>query len=302
MRLAQPADIPAISSFLEQYVETSVFLLSNLRDRGIRSSASPLSGDFVLLEEDGALVGVFCLTVRGDLLAQTGGRADLAGAIVAGCERGRHRLTGVLAEWTVASAVWAAACARSGFAPTYESKSVVYRLDRPLEPPRVAGQFTCRALTLADYDVWEPVDRAFHEAEGLAVAADEERRRAGYRSRAIVGGWWGAFDGDVLVSTACLNAEYGGLAQVGGVYTRPEFRRRGLARLVMHDLTHHHARTCGAQSVVLFAAEQNVPARRMYASMGFAELGRFGLLFGVFVDAADGPAEVRRRVDGQRGG
>jgi RimJ/RimL family protein N-acetyltransferase len=48
----------------------------------------------------------------------------------------------------------------------------------------------------------------------------------------------------------------------------------------MAELTRaHHARS-GLTRVVLFAAEQNRAARALYESMGFAERGRFGLLFG----------------------
>ncbi len=83
----------------------------------------------------------------------------------------------------------------------------------------------------------------------------------------------------MLVSTACLNASYDAIGQVGGVYTRPAYRRLGVAQQVMHELMRHHERHSGLQEVVLFAAERNTAARAFYEAMGFSQRDRFGLLF-----------------------
>jgi GNAT superfamily N-acetyltransferase len=280
VRPADLADIPAICAFLEQHVETSVFLLANLTELGIQATPSPLSGNFRLIEHAGSLAGVFCLTRRGDLLAQTGGRADFVDPILEACALEPFPLTGVIAEWTVADAVWSRLLSTPGFDSKYRCKSVVYCLDHLPDASDVPDGITIRELTERDYEIWDPIDRAFHESEGLHVMPDAARRRSGYRLRADVGGWWGAFAGGELVSTACLNAAYRGLGQIGGVYTRPDYRRRGLARRVMAELTRAHRVRSDLRRLVLFAAEQNRPARTLYESMGFAERGRFGLLFG----------------------
>jgi predicted GNAT family acetyltransferase len=284
VRPADPIDIPAIRAFLERHVETSVFLLANLTELGIHVTSSPLSGNFVLVEEDAALAGVFCLTRRGDLLVQTGGRIDFVDGILDACASEPFPLTGVIAEWTIADAIWSRLLSSPGFASHYHCKSVVYCLDHLPDGSDVPHEVVVRELTAADYEIWEPIDRAFQDSEGLQVMPDEARRRAGYRMRADVGGWWGAFARGELVSTACLNAAYGGLGQIGGVYTRPDYRRRGLARRVMAELTRAHRVRSGVERLVLFAAERNRPARTLYESMGFAERGRFGLLFGLRAD------------------
>jgi ribosomal protein S18 acetylase RimI-like enzyme len=285
VRPAETADIPALRAFLERYRETSLFLLSNLDGPGILLSSLPTSGNVLLIEEGGGLAGVFCLTRKGDLLAQTGGREDLAPSILRGCDAESFPITGVIAEWRVAESVWRELMARRGFAPVYRSKSVVYHLDGLPAPGPVPPGIEIRALTVDDYDLWEPVDRAFHDEEGLAVAADPDRRRAGYAARAAVSGWWGAFAGARLLSTACVNAVYRGAAQVGGVYTRPDHRRRGLARRVMCELMRQHRDRQDVREMVLFTAEQNMPARALYEAMGFTERGRFGLLFGRWNEA-----------------
>jgi ribosomal protein S18 acetylase RimI-like enzyme len=275
----EDADIPGARAFLEAHVDTSVYLLSNMVDLGIRVTSNPMSGNFLLIEEHGRVAGVFCLTVRGDLLAQTGGRTEFAGPILDRCRLEGRPILGVLAEWRLAEALWAALMAEPGFVPVYECESIVYGITRVPAPRRISEGLVIRVMTPDDYRAWEPVDRAFSEEEGLAVMPDEERRRNGYLSRVTIGGWWGAFAGDLLVSTACLNAGYQDIGQVGGVYTRPAYRRLGIGQQVMHELMRYHEFYRGLQEVVLFTADRNRPARAFYESMGFSQRGRFGLLF-----------------------
>lgn len=273
-------DRAAVAAFLEERVETCVFLLSGLRDFGPRLGDSPLSGNFRVAEERGRIVGVFCLTRKGDLLAETSGRADLADTVLHGCADEPVRITGVIAEWTVAQALWRGITARPGFVPVYESESLVYRRSVADETVAAVPGLHARRLVPDDFSVWDPIDRAFHRDEGLEVLPDEDRRRRAFDSRASAGNWLGVFDGEQLVGTACMNASYAGTGQVGGVYTHPYYRRRGVARYAMHALVDEHRRHRDLRLVVLFAAARNRPARALYESLGFEACGRFGLLFG----------------------
>lgn len=274
------ADIPGVEAFLFDHIDTSVYLASTLRDLGIRCTSNPRSGDFLLIEDRGALAGVCCLTARGDLLAQAGGRIDLAEPILAACRAREVAVVNVLAEGALAEALWARLMPEEGFVPVYECESIVYGITRVPITRTVSPGLVIRPMDMADYDAWQVVDRAFCADEGLTVVPDEDRRRAGYQLRAEVGGWWGAFTPDgLLVSTTCLNAEYRGIGQIGGVYTRPAYRRLGIAQRVMHELMRHHEAANGLEEVVLFTAVRNGPARAFYESMGFMERGRFGILF-----------------------
>ena len=279
IRAAAEPDVPAIRAFLEVHLDTSIFLLWGLTTQGLTATSSPVSGNFRLIEEAGQLAGVACLTRKGDLLAQSGGRPEMAGAILEDCARESRPVVSVLAELPLADALWRQLNERPGIRAIYNGRNLVYRLSIvPVELATASGVST-RRLTADDYPVWSEVDRAFLESEGLTVIPDEARRLSGYRLRADVDAWWGVFDGPTLVATACLNAEYEGAGQVGGVYTRPAWRRRGYARLAMHALMRHHAAR-GLREVVLFTAESNAAAKAMYQSMGFEPRGRFGMFFG----------------------
>src|SRR5690606_10793977 len=85
IRDVDESNLAAVRAFLEKHLETSLFLLGNLDSRGPRRQPHPYSGNFRVIEEGGAVAGVFCLTNRGACLVQTGGRDDLGSLIVADC-------------------------------------------------------------------------------------------------------------------------------------------------------------------------------------------------------------------------
>ena len=62
--------------------------------------------------------------------------------------------------------------------------------------------------------------------------------------------------------------------QVGGVYTPPEFRRRGYARAVV-AASLGEAATGGAEQAVLFTPQANKAAQRAYEAIGFRSSGRY---------------------------
>lgn len=76
------------------------------------------------------------------------------------------------------------------------------------------------------------------------------------------------------VATNALGYHYG---QVGGVYTLPSWRRRGIARwLMLHLLYELQRRQRGAS---LFVKRTNTGAQRLYTSLGFHEAGPFRISY-----------------------
>ena len=62
-------------------------------------------------------------------------------------------------------------------------------------------------------------------------------------------------------------------AELLTIATRPDARRRGHARSVLREVE-ALARSAGAARLFLEVAETNLPARALYASAGFEEVGR----------------------------
>ncbi len=86
-----------------------------------------------------------------------------------------------------------------------------------------------------------------------------ERGRAAY---------FGAFEGDRLCSVVGIASDGRGVARYQNVATRAEFRRRGLASLLLAEAGAHAVSTMGADLLVI-VADHDSDAARLYESLGF---------------------------------
>jgi predicted GNAT family acetyltransferase len=274
------ANLPAARAFLELYPETSLFLLSNIRAFGTRLGESLYSGNLKALCEGDELRGVFCLTRGGSLLAETGGDAKLVPAILRACREEMIPIRGVLGEWTVTKALWDSLC-HAGLKPTFESKEITYRVNLrgPLPEPRATAA-PVRRLNSADHSQWEQLTSDFVREVGLPLQGTEDERKSAFVRSAALGHWWGAFEGERLVSLVGITAMHDTIAQIGGVFTLPDHRRCGLSTDVMITLMHDAHDLHRLDRLFLFTGEDNVAARGMYESLGFESFGHFGLFFG----------------------
>jgi predicted GNAT family acetyltransferase len=281
IRHVTDSDLQRVRAFLESHVDTSLFLLSTLAALGPRLGHHLNSGNFRLIEEEGQIVAVCCLTRRGNLLVQAGGRTDLAEQVFEACETETIEVRGVVGEWPMAEALWKLLRADPRFETTHNLKDILYRLMLNRKRGTRVESANVRALDAGDFVQWERLNSAYFAELSLPLQATLEQRRTDFIVRIRSGLWWGAFDdGYELVSIAALNATYGSLGQVGGVYTRPADRRKGLSRTVMQLLIADCARRLHFEKLVLFTGEDNMPARKLYESLGFEPAGAFGLLLG----------------------
>jgi predicted GNAT family acetyltransferase len=272
--------LPAVRGFLEQYPETSLFLLSNIRAFGTRLGESLYSGNLKAIRQAGQLRGVFCLTRGGSLLAQTAGDPQFVPAIIRACREERIPIRGVLGEWTVTKAIWDALC-RDGLTPRFASKEIMYRIDLSGPPPKLGAHAAAvRALRPEDHFQWEQLTSAFTVEVGLPLQGTEDQRKSGFVRSAGLGHWWGAFQGERMVSVVGITALHEAIAQIGGVFTVPDQRRTGLSHDVMSVLMRDSRAVHRLDRLFLFTGEGNLAARRMYEGLGFESFGHFGLFFG----------------------
>ena len=280
IREVTAANVGDARAFLERRAETALFLLSNLAAHGPRAGEALSSGDFRLIEENGEIAAVFCLTVRGNLLSETGGRSDLAEAILKSCEDRPIRIRGVVGEWRAAEALWRLLTAKPGFTPTRATKEFLFGLELEKAPP--VEESSIRLLTRGDFEIWRRANAAYMLEEKMPVQGTVEQQKEQFERQTDAGHWWGTFDDDRLIAMVALNAVYGTLGQVGGVYTPPEWRRKGLARAAMRVLIGDAAVRLALKRLTLFTGEDNLAAQGLYASLGFKRTGDFGLFFGTW--------------------
>ena len=100
-----------------------------------------------------------------------------------------------------------------------------------------------------------------------------------FEAQAAKGYVWGLLSDKLLLSTADYNARSGATAQVGGVFTQPLYRRRGLSRAVIKSLIVDSVKRHSIDLLILFTRDHRGP-RKLYKSFGFEQIGSCGLLFG----------------------
>jgi predicted GNAT family acetyltransferase len=286
IRALTETTVPRAQAFLETHAETSLFLLSNLATFGPRLGKSFNSGNFHLIEEDGEVIGVFCLTRCGNLLVQTGSRNDLASVILSACDKEPISIEGVIGDWQAADSIWKHLSSDYRFQPTYTSKERLYKLALPAASESVVSprDMQVRRLNPQDFEQWEPLSTAYFTEVGLPAQGTVEQRKASFDGQAAAGHWWGTFAGGRLVSMTGLNAAHGALGQVGGTYTLSSERRKGLARTTMGALLTEASGRHHLQEIILFTGEGNLAARSLYESLGFTVIGNYGLFFGSWTE------------------
>lgn len=223
----------------------------------------PENARFVTLKEDGHS--------RAYLLIWQGSRG---GPVVhwVGDGPGSERLADELPERpmiaVVPESVAPLVLARRAPAPSY---SVLLMERRPEEGPVADEAASVRALSAED----APALRRLSE-EYPSFLTNQYRRMDLTRSRV-----WGCFEAGRLVGVARTPVVLPSVWVIGGIFTVPSARGRGVGRAVTAAVTRAalHTRARAA----LFVREDNAPARRVYDRLGFHTVGRR-----VWVDAGVG--------------
>lgn len=279
IREAAIEDLPRINAFLDQHIETSMFLRSNLATHGLGFSDHPHSTRAFLWEADGQF-GVFGLSKVGYVMAQMPDiRLEAAQAF-------GHAITG----HTVLGMTGEKAQVDMTLRGLGLGKAKLKMLDdEPLYQMELADlsktRVNSRALLESDLGPLERWFARYLEDTGQESEADA-RSKAAARGRA-------AFDNGraelllidgVPVAMADINAHVEDVVQLGGVFVPTEHRGKGYGALVTTAILQREAAR-GAKQAILFA--NNPIAARAYESIGFKQIGwyRIALL--------QTPSEVR---------
>lgn len=277
-RLA-PGDEEAVREFLLPRLDSSLFLLGNLRAAGLEDTGAPHSGAWFGAFEGGALEGVAAHCWNGILLLQAP-RAleELARAAAAASARPLAGFSGPRPQVEAARR----ALGLSDAPAALDHEAMLFSVDLPeleVPPPLARGEVTCgpprpeEAALLADWRVAYAVETlGARPGEALRTSCAEDVSRLTDEGNAFVlraSGEAVAFSG--------FNARLPEVVQVGGVYTPPELRGRGYARAAVAGSL-LVARGEGVARAVLFTERENRPARRAYAALGFRVVGDYGMV------------------------
>lgn len=281
IRILTAGDESRLSAFFERAPDRSLMQRANLARAGAGWSGQRYGGVFAGAFEGERLTGVIAHYWNGFLLPLVGDIArDFRPLLARLLDASPLQVNGVVGDWDQVSATLMHPRI-NGRAVRRRAREILFGLPlaalRVPEPLRF-GEITVRPIEADDVPMltaWRMeflVDTfkltrgpaTFDEAANDLAAALEEKR-----------GFVVEADGRMLAYSG-FNAALPDVVQVGGVYTPPFARARGLARAAVAGSL-LKARESGARRAVLFTDVANVAAQRAYGALGFNAIGDWGI-------------------------
>lgn len=279
IRILQPGDEEALEAFLLRRVESSMFLIGNMRASGLVDGGRPYQGTYAAAFEGGRIVGVVAHYWQGNLVLQAPAHLeDLSRAASRSSGRPLRGLIGPDPQVRAARLVFDISD-RSVQLDELEKLYSLALADLVVPSGLQSGEL--RGRRIEPHDV--PLMVEWHVAfAGEALGEDEsprlrERVRAGVERQMRQGHFWLLEDRGEPVACSAFNTVIREAVQVGGVWTPPELRNRGYGRTVV-AASLLDARAGGAETAILFTGEGNLPAQRAYEALGFRHVGDYRLL------------------------
>lgn len=277
IRPLDPQDALRLEEFLQPRRDSSMFLRSNAKRGGLSDSERTPRQTFVGAFQEGELVGVAAQGASGMLLIQAAESvAELARACVC---LSKQRVTGLAGPPSQVEQARTALQLKAEDA-SYDRDEWLYGLDlRGLAVPCAlsSGLVACRAPVPGERDTLRAW-RLAYDVETLGATDTEEARQRSTRildQQIADGNAWVALEGGVPVSLSAFNAALPDIVQLGGIYTPPELRGRGFARVAVAAAL-LAARDRGAERAVLFTS--NPSAARAYEALGFQRTGNYAVM------------------------
>ena len=278
-QVLQPGDEAALEAFLLPRIETSMFLLGNLRAAGLVDGGEFLQGTYVAAFDGGQITGVVAHYWNDNLVVQA--PVDVETLCQAAIEASGRRVGGVLGP---AKQVQAAKDVLDLEGDAIQLDQTEYLYSLVLADLLVPGGL--RAGRLVGRRIWPgDVDQVTQWLVAFALESlgDEEtpglweRTRANVARKQVQGLTWLLEDRGRPVATSGFNTVTAEAVQIGGVYTPPELRGRGYGRALV-AATLLDARAEGTTTSIPFPGVENVPAQRCYDALGDRHIGDYRLL------------------------
>lgn len=129
------------------------------------------------------------------------------------------------------------------------------------------------------FEMLKPIQRAYEEEEVLCGNQEFNELTSNYLLKKALSeeNVLVALIGNKIVGKAALNAKGEKYVQIGGVYTLPEFRKKGIAMALLERLIFE--RKSQGKKIVLFVKKINLPAQKLYESLGFEKFGNFKICY-----------------------
>lgn len=279
IRILQPGDETALEAFLLPRVETSMFLIGNLRSTGFTDSGQAYEGTYAGAFEAGRIVGVVAHYWNQVLVFQAPAHLDAlwraavraSGRPVGGLIGPSDQVDGVEKTLEVDDA---------NLQMDETEKLYSLRLDELIVPGDLdSGMVQGQRIESRDLELLT----RWRVAYALEALGEEDSPRLRERTRASMERslkeqrTWVLEHGGEPVACSSFNAAIKEAVQVGGVWTPPELRSRGFGRAVV-AASLLDARAEGVTTAILFTPEDNIPAQRAYEALGFRHIDSYRIV------------------------
>jgi len=287
VKILMPGDEPRLEAFLRPRLETSMFLLGNMRAAGLRDTGQAYGGTYAALLEGGSIVGVVAHYWNGNLVFQSSGCENILWRVAV---RASRRPVGGLIGPGDQVAVAKKALGITGSDVQMDQKERLFFLnleDMVVPEMLSSGRVRGRRSEPGDLDLLTAWGTAYSvEALGAQEGPElwAENRNSAVRFQREGRTWVLELEGAPVASSS-FNTAIKEAVQVGGVWTPPEMRGRGYGRCVV-AASLLDARREGVEQAILFTGEGNLAAQKAYRALGFRHIGdyRILLLFEISTD------------------
>jgi RimJ/RimL family protein N-acetyltransferase len=280
VKILQPGDEPALEAFLLPHLDSSMFLLSNMRSAGLANHGARYQGTYAAVFERGAITGVVAHFWNKNIILQAPVR-HLDTLWQAVLKASQSPIGGLIGP---ARQVEAVKCALN-IAPVHvqlDETENLYTLNLAgLKLPEALGtsEVKGRRIGPADVDLltaWRvgfSVEALGEKESPRLWAGCQTAIKCSLKEQTM---WVLEHHGQPVACTA-FNSAVKEAVQVGGVWTPPDLRGRGYARCAV-AASLLDARAEGVKKAILFTGVKNTPAQKAYLALGFQHVGDYRIL------------------------
>jgi len=279
-RKLRDADLDAANAFLANHAATSMILRGNLRTAGIERRRHPLSGSyFGEVAKDGAISAIIAQFGNGNVFVQSGDHANIPADLTkAFCTDPLAPVAGVFGDADqAADMLGQLGLLDAGF--NINASDILYqlRLEGLIVPVNArADDFQMVDASQVDRSTLLQWLRAYEiEALGAQDTPELDGKIASRLVHALdARNLWALIVDGKPVSLSGFNAQLPDMVQVGPVWTPPEHRSNGYARILVAK-TLLAARSRGVVDAIL--STDSEAAAKAYEALGFKKIGRYRL-------------------------
>jgi ribosomal protein S18 acetylase RimI-like enzyme len=279
IRRLVPSDRPALEAFLYEHRASSMFLRANVFHSGIEDGPERFCGVYMGAFNNNALTDVAAHYWNNNVILQAPTMpVALTQAVVK--ESGRP-VNGVIGPWGQVKLVEPELeLDRSRLGKVVPEYLYCLSLDALAVPaPLASGAVRHRRATHDDLATLVPWRRVYDRITmGYPEQAIDDPLNEKMLSSLIDDeNLWLLEENGLVVAMTNFNASLPHTVQVGGVFTPEDQRGRGHARAVVAGSL-LDARAGGATAATLFTEMDNIPAQKAYESLGFEQIGDYGMV------------------------